>query len=45
MIGTAAIALGLLGRAGDPAEADAMAQDMWRNRRREKYGPDLALSA
>ena len=45
VIGTAAIALGLLGRAEGPAEADAMARDMWRNRRRETYGPDLALSA
>ncbi len=44
VIGTAAIALRLLGRAEGPAEADAMAHDMWRNRRRERYGPDLALT-
>ncbi len=45
VIGTAAIALRLLGRADSPAEADALARDMWQSRRREIYGPDLALTA
>ncbi len=33
--GTAAMALWLAGKAGDPADADRMAADLWRTRRRE----------
>lgn len=32
IVGTAAIALRLMGRAGSPAEAEAMAREMWRGR-------------
>jgi anthranilate phosphoribosyltransferase len=34
VVGTAAVALRLLGRADSPAAADAAAQDLWRNRRK-----------
>ncbi len=37
IIGTAAIALHLLGRAADPPAAEAMARDMWETRPRNKY--------
>ena len=33
--GTAAIALRLMGRAGSPTEADALARDLWDNRNRK----------
>lgn len=34
--GTAAIALKLIGRAADQAQAETLAQDMWRSRRRDR---------
>jgi anthranilate phosphoribosyltransferase len=36
--GTAALGLAVLGRAGDPAEAQAMAEALWRARPKAKYG-------
>ena len=36
--GTAALGLAVLGRAGGPAEAQAMAEAMWRDRPKAKYG-------
>ena len=42
VVGTAALALRLLGRAADPAEAEAMAAAMWADRRREKFALGLA---
>ena len=36
--GTAALGLAVLGRAGDPAEAQAMAEALWRERPKAKYG-------
>jgi len=35
--GTAAMALWVLGRATSPAEADALAEELWRARRRDRY--------
>lgn len=40
VLGTAAIALRLLGRAADQQQAYAMAGDMWRKRSKEKYPAD-----
>ena len=36
--GTAALGLAVLGRAGDPTEAQAMAEAIWRERPKAKYG-------
>jgi anthranilate phosphoribosyltransferase len=36
--GTVALGLAVLGRAGDPAQAQAMADAMWRERPKAKYG-------
>ncbi len=36
--GTAALGLAVLGRAGDPAQAQAMAEAMWRERPKARYG-------
>jgi len=38
VIGTAAIALALLGRADSPEDADAQARAMWAARRRDRFG-------
>jgi len=43
--GTAAIALKLLGRAADMGEAQRMAEEMWRDRPRQRYGGTVRRSA
>ena len=43
--GTMALALSALGRAEDRAEAQAMAETMWRARPKDKIGADSALGA
>ena len=44
VIGTAAIALRLIGKAATINEADNLARQMWKNRPKEKYGLSLSIS-